>query len=54
MESFKQFIEGKKKPKNPVSNNPVAKNARKFNTAQIMKDRKKAARKGYQKHKGQY
>ncbi len=33
-------------------NNLVAKHARKFNRAQVMADRKKAARLGYVKHKG--
>ena len=34
--------------------NPVAKYARKFNKAVVMTDRKKAAKKGDRKHKGQY
>ena len=32
--------------------NPVAKHARTFNKAQTMRDRKKDAKRGYQKHKG--
>ena len=32
--------------------NPVAKNAHKFNKAQVHKDRKKAEKKGERKHKG--
>jgi len=31
--------------------NPVAKNARRFNKAVVMVDRKKAAKRGYNKHK---
>lgn len=34
--------------------NPVAKNARKYNLAQTHKDRKKALKKGYEKHKSRY
>jgi len=30
--------------------NPVAKHSRKFNKAQVMRDRKKAAKRGYRKH----
>ena len=35
-------------------NNFVAKNARKFNKAVVMKDRKKAIKRGYAKHKMAY
>ena len=35
-------------------NNPVAKNMSKFNKNNVMKDRKKAMKKGYTKHKGQW
>ena len=35
-----------------MKDNPVAKNAHKFNKSQVMKDRKKAEKKGYRKHKG--
>ena len=31
--------------------NPVAKHSRQFNRAAIQRDRKKAAKRGYQKHK---
>jgi hypothetical protein len=31
--------------------NPVARHSRKFNKANVMRDRKKAARRGYRKHK---
>lgn len=34
-----------------MENNFVAKNARKFNKAAVYKDRKKAEKKGYRKHK---
>lgn len=34
--------------------NLVAKHARKFNKAQVMKDRKRSEKKGYRKHKGDY
>jgi len=34
-----------------VMKNPVAKNARRFNKAVVMVDRKKAAKRGYNKHK---
>jgi hypothetical protein len=37
-----------------MKNNPVAKNAHKFNKAQVHKDRKKAQKKGERKHKGSY
>jgi len=33
-------------------NNPVARHARAFNKAAVQVDRKKAARRGYRKHKG--
>ena len=33
-------------------NNPVAKHARTFNKSNVMKDRKKATKKGYRKHRG--
>jgi hypothetical protein len=33
-------------------NNPVAKHAASFNKAHVMRDRKKDAKRGYQKHKG--
>jgi len=36
------------------TNNPVAKHARTFNKAVVMKDRKKAEKKGDRKHKGKY
>jgi len=36
----------------PPMNNPVAKFARKFNKATVQKDRKKADKRGYTKHKG--
>ena len=36
------------------TNNPVAKYARDFNKAVVMKDRKKAEKKGDRKHKGKY
>ena len=36
------------------TNNPVAKYARDFNKAVVMKDRKKAQKKGDRKHKGKY
>jgi hypothetical protein len=35
-------------------NNPVAKHSRQFNKAVTMRDRKKAARRGYRKHKNSY
>jgi hypothetical protein len=35
-------------------NNPVAKNARKFNKSHVMADRKKRAARGYRKHKGAF
>ena len=39
----------------PLSiNNLVAKHARKFNKAHVMQDRKKAAKRGHRKHRGQY
>lgn len=31
--------------------NPVAKHSRRFNRAQVMRDRKKDAKRGYRKHK---
>ena len=34
------------------TNNPVAKHARTYNKSHVMKDRKKATKKGYRKHKG--
>jgi len=34
--------------------NPVAKHNRKFNKAVVMADRKKAAKRGYRKHKGDF
>lgn len=37
-----------------MKNNPVAKNARKFNTFAIHVDRKKSKKKGYRKHKGDF
>jgi hypothetical protein len=37
-----------------MKDNPVAKNAHKFNKAQVHKDRKKAEKKGDRKHKGRY
>jgi hypothetical protein len=37
-----------------MKNNPVAKNAHKFNKASVQKDRKKALKKGDRKHKGRY
>ena len=37
-----------------MKDNPVAKNAHKFNKSQVMKDRKKAMKKGDRKHKGSY
>ena len=37
-----------------MKNNPVAKNAHKFNKAQVHKDKKKAMKKGDRKHKGSY
>lgn len=33
-------------------NNPVAKHCRTYNKATVQKDRKKASKKGYRKHKG--
>jgi hypothetical protein len=36
------------------TNNWVAKHARKFNMAHTYEDRKKRARKGYRKHRGEY
>ena len=36
-----------------MKDNPVAKNAHKFNKASVQKDRKKALKKGDRKHKGQ-
>ena len=36
------------------TNNPVAKHAKTFNKAHVMKDRKKAMKKGDVKHKGRY
>lgn len=33
--------------------NPVARHARAFNKAHVMRDRKKAAKRGYRKHKGE-
>ena len=36
-----------------MKNNPVAKNARKFNRARIFKDRKKALKRGECKHRQQ-
>ena len=36
------------------TNNPVAKYARDFNKEVVMKDRKKAEKKGDRKHKGKY
>jgi hypothetical protein len=35
-----------------MKHNPVAKHCRAFNKAVVMTDRKKAARRGYVKHKG--
>lgn len=35
-----------------MSKNPVAKNNKKFNKAQVHVDKKKASKKGYEKHKG--
>ena len=35
-----------------MTNNLVAKHARKFNKTNIMEDRKKKLKKGYTKHKG--
>lgn len=32
-------------------NNPVAKHSRRFNKSQVMRDRKKDARRGYRKHR---
>ena len=37
-----------------MKDNPVAKNAHKFNKASVQKDRKKAEKKGDRKHKGKY
>ena len=37
-----------------MKDNPVAKNAHKFNKASVQKDRKKALKKGDRKHKGRY
>ena len=37
-----------------VMNNPVAKNLNKFNKAKTFVDRKKNAKRGYKKHKGEY
>lgn len=34
--------------------NPVAKHARKFNKAVVMRDRKKDAKRGYRKHRPAY
>ena len=31
--------------------NPVARHSRKFNKANVMRDRKKAAKRGYRKHR---
>lgn len=39
------------KVKKVVDANPVAKNLNKFNKAQVHRDRKKDADRGYQKHK---
>lgn len=36
-----------------TKNNPVAKNARKYNKAAVFKDRKKAIKRGERKHKNQ-
>jgi hypothetical protein len=36
-----------------MQNNSVAKFAHKFNKCNVMRDRKKAAKRGYSKHKGQ-
>lgn len=36
------------------ANNLVAKHARKYNTAVVMKDRKKAIKRGDRKHKGKW
>lgn len=41
----------KKKQKKTTQNNLVAKHARTFNKAAVHKDRKKAQKKGYRKHK---
>ena len=38
--------------KTPQINNLVAKHARKFNKAVTMADRKRAAKRGYRKHRG--
>lgn len=40
-------------PQDTVTHNPVAKHARKFNKAVVMRDRKKDNKRGYTKHKGQ-
>lgn len=37
-----------------IMNNLVAKHARTYNKAHVMKDRKKAAKRGYSKHKVTY
>jgi hypothetical protein len=37
---------------NMAANNLVAKHARKFNKAAVHRDRKRAAKRGYVKHKG--
>lgn len=36
------------------TNNLVAKHARTYNKAHVHKDRKKASKRGYRKHKGQW
>lgn len=44
-------VMAKKKQKQTTQNNLVAKHARAFNKAAVHKDRKKAQKKGYRKHK---
>lgn len=36
------------------TNNIVAKHSRQFNKAHVFKDRKKASKRGYRKHKGHF
>jgi hypothetical protein len=43
---------GHKRTQQEKQRNLVAKHARKYNTARVFRDRKKDARRGYNKHRG--
>lgn len=52
VDTYEENVMRRKSPHELTKNNPVAKNARKFNKSMVYSDQYKKSKKGYIKHKG--